>query len=342
MTFAAGSVTDAQAAGPPVMLAFTAPVTSATTTQPWSARVAVEDSLKNVVASDNSDRVALAIALGTGAPNAVLSCRSGVVATVSSGVAQFTGCTIDKPGPAYELTAASGALTQATSSIFNVFSPVSTRLALTESPSDTPASNVLSPQPTFTVEDQVGNIVTGDQSTVTLSITGGTPASGGPGSLTGCLQSETNGVVTFSGCKITTPGVGYELHATDGSLTPVDTDPFTINPVVPSPRINCGLISGPLWQTHTAFGRSYRVSVVGSGATCKTARRFAAKMVTTSWAKAPTAARALLPEWHCNITRGAHTSNAVAGRCTSSSNEITWDEGDGEFNPAACSPGKLC
>jgi hypothetical protein len=153
------------------------------------------------------------------------------------GVAQFTGCTINKPGPTYELTAKSGTLTQATSSSFIVFSPISTQLALTQSPSDTPAGNVLAPQPTFKVEDRFGNIVTDDRSTVALSITGGTPASGGPGSLTGCSQSETNGVVTFSGCEIATPGVGYKLHATDGSLMPVDTDPFTIigPQVIPQP-----------------------------------------------------------------------------------------------------------
>jgi hypothetical protein len=237
ITFAAGGVTDAEAAGPPAMLAFTAPLTSATTTHSWSVSVAVEDSLKNVVVTDNSDFVALAIAPGTGDPSAVLSCTSGVVATVSLGVAQFTGCTINKPGPTYELTAKSGTLTQATSSSFVVFSPISTQLALTQSPSDTSAGNVLAPQPTFKVEDRFGGIVTDDQSTVTLSITGGTPISGGPGSLTGCSQSETDGVVTFSGCEIATPGVGYKLHATDGSLMPVDTGPFTIigPQVIPQP-----------------------------------------------------------------------------------------------------------
>jgi hypothetical protein len=234
--FAAEGVMDAQAAGPPAMLAFTAPVASSTTTHSWSVSVAVEDSLKNVVVTDNTDRVALAIALGTGDPSAVLSCTSGDAAIVSSGVAQFTGCTINKPGPAYELTAASGALTQASSSIFNVFSPIPTQLALTQSPSDTSAGTVLAPQPTFTVEDRFGGVVADDKSTVTLSITGGTPVSGGPGSLTGCSQSETGGVVTFSGCMIATPGVGYKLHATDGSLTAVDTAPFTVNPVV-SPRV---------------------------------------------------------------------------------------------------------
>jgi hypothetical protein len=84
--------------------------------------VVVEDSLGNVVGTDNVDSVALAIAAGTGDPKAVLSCNSNVV-TVSLGVAHFTGCTINLPGPAYELTATSGALTRATSSIFNVSSP---------------------------------------------------------------------------------------------------------------------------------------------------------------------------------------------------------------------------
>ena len=109
------------------------------------------------------------------------------------------------------------------------------------------------------------------------------------------------------------------------------------------PPINCGLISGPVWRTPTVFGSTYRVRIVGSGVTCKTARGFASKMVTLSWAEAPIKAPTLLPGWHCRIQRGARTTrNAVAGTCFSSSLTITWDEGDGEFNPAACPPGRVC
>src|SRR5207253_2424480 len=63
---------------------------------------------------------------------------------------------------------------------------------------------------------------------VTLAITAGTPTSGGPGTLSGCTQSETSGVITFSGCKIDTAGTNYKLHATDGGLTATDSNTFNI------------------------------------------------------------------------------------------------------------------
>ena len=76
------------------------------------------------------------------------------------------------------------------------------QLVFTQSPATGSADNLLSPQPRVTVEDQFGNTVTGDSSTVNLSIKSGTPTTGGPGSLTGCSQSESNGVTHTTGPKI--------------------------------------------------------------------------------------------------------------------------------------------
>src|SRR6476469_9651990 len=74
----------------------------------------------------------------------------------------------------------------------------------------------------------MGHVVTNDSSTVTLAITSGTPTAGGPGTLSGCTQSETSGVITFSGCQINTAGIGYKLHATDGTLTAADSSAFDV------------------------------------------------------------------------------------------------------------------
>ena len=62
----------------------------------------------------------------------------------------------------------------------------------------------------------------------TLAIAPGTPTSGGPGALSGCASSESLGVFTFSGCRITTAGSGYALTATDGSLTTATTAAFDV------------------------------------------------------------------------------------------------------------------
>jgi hypothetical protein len=125
------------------------------------------------------------------------------------------------------ITAAASGLTSGTQQ--ETITPASAaKLAFTQSPSSGSADNNLSPQPKVTVQDQFGNTVTGDSSTVTLAIKAGTPTSGGPGSLTGCSQTETSGVVTFTGCAIRTAGTGYQVHATDGSLTAADSTAFDI------------------------------------------------------------------------------------------------------------------
>jgi hypothetical protein len=100
------------------------------------------------------------------------------------------------------------------------------KLAFTQSPGNAVAGVAFASQPQVTVQDQYGNTVTSDASTVTLT-------SSGPGSVTGCSQSESNGVVTFSGCKITTAGT-YTLTATDGSLTSATSSSFIVSPAAAS------------------------------------------------------------------------------------------------------------
>src|SRR5260370_12599588 len=102
------------------------------------------------------------------------------------------------------------------------------KLVSTTQPSNSTGGVAFATQPKVTVEDTFGNPVTADSSTVTLSITSGTPTSGGPGTLSGCSQSETSGVVTFSGCTINTSGTAYKLHATDASLTATDSTAFNL------------------------------------------------------------------------------------------------------------------
>ncbi|HKB40644.1 MAG TPA: hypothetical protein VKD72_29735, partial [Gemmataceae bacterium] len=82
--------------------------------------VKVLDAYGNLVTSDNTDSVSLAITGGTGTAGATLS--GGGPATVSGGVARFGSLSIDKAGTGYTLTASSGTLTGATSASFNILS----------------------------------------------------------------------------------------------------------------------------------------------------------------------------------------------------------------------------
>lgn len=77
----------------------------------------MEDGSGNVIASDSTDQMALAIT-ATSAHGATLKCLTNPV-TVAEGVASFR-CSIKKIGKHYALTASSGSLADATSSSFKV------------------------------------------------------------------------------------------------------------------------------------------------------------------------------------------------------------------------------
>jgi subtilase family serine protease len=78
--------------------------------------VRVLDAYNNLVTSDNSDQVTLAIGNNPGAG----TLNGTTTMTVSGGVATFSNLSINNAGNGYTLTASSGSLTGATSSSFNV------------------------------------------------------------------------------------------------------------------------------------------------------------------------------------------------------------------------------
>ena len=192
-------------------------------TQP---KVTVQDQYGNTVTSDSST-VTLSITSGTpatGGPGALSGCSQ----TETSGVITFSGCAINTAGTGYTLHAVDGSLTTTNSSTLNITVGAAAKLAFTQQPSNSTGGIAFGTQPKVTVQDAGGNTVTSDSSTVTLSITSGTPATGGPGAPSGCSQTETSGVITFSGCAINTVGIGYTLHAVDGSLTTTNSSTLNI------------------------------------------------------------------------------------------------------------------
>jgi len=110
-------------------------------------------------------------------------------------------------------------------------------LVILGSPPAVSVSGVPFGGPIIEVADSTGAIVTTDQSTtVTLSITGGTPTSGA-GTLGGCTQgdslgnTEVNGMIEFSGCAVTGVGTGFKIHAagTSGAITLTAADTVAFN-----------------------------------------------------------------------------------------------------------------
>jgi hypothetical protein len=162
--------------------------------------VAVENGSGNVITSDNST-VTVAVASGPGGASGTLT------AHVSNGVATFSNVVLNAPG-SYKLSAADGADSAAMSSTFSVAAP---QLVFKTQPSNVIAGIAIAPAVQVMIEDSNGNLITSDNSTVTLAV------DTGPGSLAGTTSVQASGgIATFSHISIATAG-SYTLIATDGS-----------------------------------------------------------------------------------------------------------------------------
>jgi hypothetical protein len=119
------------------------------------------------------------------------------------------------------------------------------KLAFVTQPSGALAGKPLATQPAVAVEDANGNIVPTATSQVTLSIAPGTGTSGAALVCQANPVAASAGVATFSGCAISKAGTGYELLATDGSLTPSDSDAFTVTSSGPPAPGTIFVVNGP-------------------------------------------------------------------------------------------------
>lgn len=125
------------------------------------------------------------------------------------------------------------------------------KLKFVQSPGASTSGVSFSSSPQVLVEDSGGHVVTTDWSTVTLSLR---PGYGTPGAtLTGCRHAEFTGEATFSGCSIDLAGTGYELEATDGTLTVDYSSPFDVASGSPSQLVFTtepgGGAAGSAWTT---------------------------------------------------------------------------------------------
>jgi putative cell wall-binding protein len=238
--------------GPPSKLAFTTGPATVAVGATQTIAVSVEDASGNVVTSDNSTSVTLAIQANPS--SGTLTCASTLTVTDSAGVATFTGCAISAAGNGYTLIATASSLTSAVSPMFNVTGPAS-KLAFTTGPLNAPAAG---PQTiAVSVEDASGNVVSTDSGrTVTLAI--GTNPGGGTLSCTSTLSvADVGGVATFTGCAITTAGSGYTLVATASPLTSATSAPFTVT----GPASKLAFTTGPVSEPNPSSTQTVAVSV---------------------------------------------------------------------------------
>ncbi len=189
-----------------------------------AVQVLVEDASNNVVTTD-SRAISLSLNLTTG------SLTGTTTVNAQNGVATFTGVSVTTLGT-YTLTArdnaTSGALTSASSLSFTVSAGAPAKVVFGQSPVNTPLGSILPPV-IVNVTDVAGNIVTTDNSAVTLAINSyssstfvGTPV------ITGTVTvNAVNGVATFNDLSFADLG-NYKLQASDGALAIGVSNSFAI------------------------------------------------------------------------------------------------------------------
>ncbi|HEX4677700.1 MAG TPA: invasin domain 3-containing protein, partial [Gaiellaceae bacterium] len=156
--------------------------------------VKVEDAGGNVITTDNTTAVTLAI--GTNPSAGTLSgCTTNPI-TVTSGVATFAGCKIDNAGTGYALTTTNtAALANGASGAFNITVGAATQVTIaTSGPTAAGGSRTL----TGTIQDAGGNTVTTDNTTqITFNKSSGTGTASFP-----AVATAVNGVATATATNL--------------------------------------------------------------------------------------------------------------------------------------------
>jgi hypothetical protein len=185
--------------------------------EPSNFAVILEDALNNPVTTDHSK---VTLEIQSGPAGAAIVGTSTV--PVSNGYATFNNVEFPVAGM-YTLKAVDGALNVLSTS-FNVSAAAAKKLVFLQQPTLTLLSLPISPAITVKVEDQFGNVVTTDTSTVVLSI-----KSGPKGASLGGMISEAAvaGVATFADVVPSIAGT-YVLNAADGHLTSVLSSGFLV------------------------------------------------------------------------------------------------------------------
>ncbi len=228
------SAFDVTAAAATQLVVTTQPPGSVTASYTFGLVVSAEDPYGNVDPTFNGG---MAVALSNNPGGATLG--GTLTATAQSGVATFTGLTLEKAGTGYTLLVSGGGLTGITSP-FNVTAAAATQLIITQSPASATAGAGFSL--VAAAGDPFGNVNAtfgGSVSVALLNNPGGATLGG---TLTVMAQS---GVATFSGLTLDKLGTGYTLLVSTNGLPAATTDPFDV----------------------TAVGSTYTVSSLGDNGT---------------------------------------------------------------------------
>ncbi|HZO34542.1 MAG TPA: HD domain-containing phosphohydrolase [Gaiellaceae bacterium] len=212
--------------GAPAQLVFTGEPTNANAAAAIapSVEVSVEDASGNVVTSDSSTTVTVAV--GTNPGGGTLG--GTLTRTVQNGIASFADLTLDEAATGYTLSATSNpATTTATSASFDIAVGPPAQVVFTGEPTNASTGSPIAPSIQVALEDAAGNVVDTDNTTAVTVAIGANPG----GSTLGGTLTETaqNGVATFSDLALNNAGTGYTLTATSSpATTTVTSDPFDV------------------------------------------------------------------------------------------------------------------
>jgi hypothetical protein len=218
---AASSGSFSVGAGAASKLAFTAqPSNAVAGTTLGTVTVTVQDASNNTVTGSSAS---ITLAIGTNPGAGTLSGTATVAA--SSGVATFTGLSINKAGTGYTLGASSAGLTGATSGTFNITPAAASQIVLVTAPAGASSGSAFSTQPVLQLKDAFGNSVSQAGVSVTAAITAG---AGGTLGGTTSVASDANGTITFTNLSITGTAGSFTLGFTSGGLTAASSGSFNV------------------------------------------------------------------------------------------------------------------
>ena len=206
----------------PNQLAFTTNPAGAEGATPFSTQPVVTVQDAEGVTVDTAVEVTLTLAGGTA--GATLTCAP---VTTTSGVATFSGCSVDTVGTDYTLHAVADGVDAADSQPFDVVAGPPSQLVVTIQPTDIQAGSAFDPAPAIELRDAGGNPAVADGYSLGMIAATSTDA---PQPLTGCLDGSevTDQGATFFRATLpegatgaTFDGCGVDRAATDYTLLAV-------------------------------------------------------------------------------------------------------------------------
>jgi hypothetical protein len=191
-------------------------------TASFSLAVSVQDASGNVVTTDHSN---LTLSISSGPSGATLGGTTSRTVLYPTGQVTFDGLTLTTPGTyTLQVKDSQTGIATVVSSAFTVSAGAPAALAFAQQLTNTPVSTPVTPPITVNILDSHLNIVTTDNSAVTLDINNGPVGASVAGTTT---VNAVNGVATFNDISFARTGL-YTLKATDGVLTNATSNAFAV------------------------------------------------------------------------------------------------------------------